>query len=131
MTAEAVLYVKDLARMVAFYEQCFGFSVARREASYAQLRSDAWTLVLVSVPAEIADTITITVPPRRRADVPLKLAFQVPSLEAGAVALVRLGGYVDAAARRWSFGGFVRCDAVDPEGNVIQLLEPSRGVAVT
>jgi hypothetical protein len=31
---------------------------------------------------------------------------------------------LDEAEKRWSFSGFVRCDALDPEGNVIQLIEP-------
>ena len=62
---------------------------------------------------------------------PLKLAFQVASIDVAAARLSRLGGQLDDAETRWSFSGFVRCDAVDPEGNVIQLLEPSNGEAIT
>jgi len=124
MRAQAVIYVKDLARMVAFYEQCFGFAITNADESYAELESDAWTLQLVSVPAEVGARISIAVPPRRRTDVPLKLVFEVASLDAAAAQLSRLGGQLDDDETRWSFSGFVRCDAVDPEGNVIQLIEP-------
>ncbi len=83
--------------MVSFYEQCFGFAVADSDVSHAELESDAWTLQLVSVPAEVAATINIAVPLRRRVDVPLKLVFRVPELEAAAAKLSRLGGQVDDA----------------------------------
>jgi predicted enzyme related to lactoylglutathione lyase len=124
MRAEAVIYVKDLARMVAFYEQCFGFALAGSGARHARLESEAWTLQLVAVPAEVGARISIAVPPRRRADVPLKLVFEVTSIDAAAAQLSRLGGQLDDDETRWSFSGYVRCDAVDPEGNVIQLREP-------
>jgi len=131
MRAQAVIYVKDLARMTAFYEQCFGFAVTHSDASHAQLESDAWALQLVSAPAEVAAATAIAVPPRRRADVPLKLAFQVASIDAAAPWLSRLGGQLDDAQTRWSSSGFLRCDGIDPEGNVIQLLERSEREATT
>ena len=67
---------------------------------------------------EIATTIEITNPPQERSDTPIKLVFQTPDLEAACVRLVRLGGHLSPHARPTSR------DALDPEGNILQLTTP-------
>jgi predicted enzyme related to lactoylglutathione lyase len=64
------------------------------------------------------------VPARRREDVPVKLAFAVPSIEDVRHVAASLGGEVDREDDEWDFRGCRHCDGVDPEGNVIQLREP-------
>ena len=122
--AAAVLYVKDIDRVSAFYERCLGLVVADAAESYRVLESEAWTLSLVAVADEVAATIDIAVPPRRREDVPVKLAFAVPSIEDVRHVAASLGGGVDRKDDEWDFRGCQHCDGVDPEGNVIQLREP-------
>ena len=45
-------------------------------------------------------------------------------LEADAIrsVIADAGGQFDEHV--WTFGGYHRCDAVDPEGNIIQVLQP-------
>ena len=74
-------------------------------------------------PDAIATTIHIAVPPRRRAEAAIKLAFEVPSIDDLRARVAALGGHVDSTTTEWEFRGFRRCDGLDPEGNVIQLLE--------
>jgi predicted enzyme related to lactoylglutathione lyase len=122
--AAAVLYVKQLDRMSSFYQRCFGMVAAERAADYHVLESDAWTLSLRAVSQEIAGTIHLSTPPERRADTPIKLAFDVSNTEVLKALVAELGGPVDPTTTEWDFRGFRHCDAIDPEGNVIQLREP-------
>jgi predicted enzyme related to lactoylglutathione lyase len=122
--AAAVLYVTHLDRMSAFYQQCFGFEAADGADDFCILESDGWTLSLVVVPDEIAATIHLSVPPRRRDGTPIKLAFEVGTIDDLRSVVHQLGGQVDPGATEWDFRGVRHCDGVDPEGNVIQLLQP-------
>lgn len=124
MRAAAVVYVKDIERMRCFYQQCFGLKAAETTEDYCVLESDAWTLSLVVMPDETAAAINVAVPPRRRGEVPVKLAFDVPSIEGLRAIVTGLGGQVDSSTTAWDFRGVRHCDGVDPEGNVIQLLAP-------
>lgn len=120
--AEAVLYVRDLERMAAFYEGCVGLEPGESGSGYRGLKSRDWTLWLVAGESSAADGPGDDSPPPRRSQTPIKLVFSVASIDAAAARAAELGGSVDG--RRWKFGGLDRRDAVDPEGNVIQLAEP-------
>jgi ribosomal protein S18 acetylase RimI-like enzyme/predicted enzyme related to lactoylglutathione lyase len=122
--AAAALYVMHLDRMRAFYEECFGFEAADIAEDYCVLESHAWTLSLVVVPRDIAATIHISTPPRRRDTVPIKLAFDVADIEDLRAVVAGAGGQIDPVTTAWDFQGLRHCDGVDPEGNVIQLREP-------
>jgi predicted enzyme related to lactoylglutathione lyase len=122
--AAAVIYVKGIDRVSAFYERCLGLVVADAAESYRVLESEAWTLSLVVVAHEVAATIDIAVPPRRREDLPVKLVFAVSNIEDVRRVAASLGGEVDGKGDEWDFQGWRHCDGVDPEGNVIQLREP-------
>jgi predicted enzyme related to lactoylglutathione lyase len=52
---------------------------------------------------------------------PIKLTFDVASIEAARATIVDRGGRLDAT--EWEFRGYRHCDCVDPEGNVDQLRE--------
>jgi predicted enzyme related to lactoylglutathione lyase len=120
MTAAAVLYVRDLARMRAFYEQCFALTPAEPGDGYCVLASADWDLSLVAVPPAAA-AIVIADPPERRAATPVKLAFEVASIEALRAAVTAAGGRLDPAGHAWEFRGRRHLDCLDPEGNVVQL----------
>jgi predicted enzyme related to lactoylglutathione lyase len=122
--AEAIVYVRDLERMCAFYRRCVELEVGDAAEDYAVLESEMWRLSLVVVPPSIAATIQLSVPPERRDTTAIKLAFRVPRIADLRSPVAALGGQVDPIGTEWHFLGFKRCDAIDPEGNVIQLLEP-------
>ena len=122
MGCAATIYVSLLDRTAGFYQDCFGFVVADAVAGdYVMLESEAWTLVLVQIPADVARSIVVSDPPRRRAGTPIKLAFDVPSIAAARSRITSGGGRVDET--EWAFRGYRHCDFVDPEGNVGQLRE--------
>jgi predicted enzyme related to lactoylglutathione lyase len=120
----AVLYVKSLGLMTAFYERCLGMSVAESaEGDFAVLAGGGWELSLVAVPPAVAAAIVITDPPARRAAVPVKLAFEVAGIEMLRPDVAAAGGLVDPAGSAREFRGYRLVDAIDPEGNVVQLRE--------
>jgi predicted enzyme related to lactoylglutathione lyase len=118
----AVIYVKDLRPMQAFYEQCFAMSTVDSDGDeFCILESDHWELSLVSIPAAIAATFTIADPPVRRADTPVKLAFAVQSIENLLTVIARTGGRTDPIESAWEFRNHRHLDCLDPEGNVLPL----------
>jgi catechol-2,3-dioxygenase len=117
MRATAVVYVGDLARMRTFYERCLGLVVADTGDGYCRLQSRQWLLTLV----QSDDALPTTSPAPRRSHIPIKLAFEVQSISAIRTLAAELGGQVDPS--EWNFRGEIHCDAVDLEGNVIQLIE--------
>lgn len=129
MTAACVIYVKDLDRMAAFYQQCLGLQALDGADGHRVLQSDAWTLSLVRTADEIGAAIDISVPARRRAEVPIKPGFAVRSIGEIRATAGAFGGQIDPPGAEWTFRGLRHCDGVDPEGNVIQLLEPLGGQA--
>ena len=58
-----------------------------------------------------------------REDAPIKLFFPVPSLADARARASALGGRVLPVDREWEARGFRACDALDPEGHVLQLRE--------
>ncbi len=122
MTAAAVLYVKDLDTMRAFYETCFAMSTQLLdEQGFCVLSSTEWELSLVRVPHSLAGSITITDPPQRRKGTPLKLAFSVADIEAVASMITTAGGQIDPDESAFEFQHRRHRDFLDPEGNVGQL----------
>ena len=126
--AAAVVYVRHLERMRSFYGQCFGFEVADGAAGYCVLESDAWSLSLVLAPDDVASRLDLSAPAHRRAATPIKLAFYVPSIEDLRSLVDTLGGEIDPRETAWDFRGLRHCDGVDPEGNVLELLETLAGL---
>ena len=117
--AGAVLYASDTARLQAFYESVCGLEVSESAPEFVILTSEAWELTLVAVPEEVAATLALSDPPRRRTQTPVKLVFAVASLDEARSAARAAGGALDEA--EWVFAGSVLCDGQDPEGNVVQL----------
>jgi predicted enzyme related to lactoylglutathione lyase len=123
MLGGAVIYVKHLDRMRSFYEGCFQMEAADVSEKYCVLESESFTLSLVRMPEQIAATIVVSVPPVRREEVPIKLALLVDSIDALRPLFAEFGGVVDSATSQWEFRGGIHCDGLDPEGNVLQLVE--------
>jgi predicted enzyme related to lactoylglutathione lyase len=117
----AVVYVKNLAEMSAFYAAVTGLAVTHQAADHVQLESPAFELVLVAMPAAIAEGITITCPPERRTDTPIKLVFATDSLARVRAQAAALGGELNPPEHEWAWHGQRSCDGHDPEGNVLQF----------
>lgn len=122
VTTQAVLYVHDVERLVAFYRECIGLTAGETGDGYGELRADGLVLWLVRGRQSTAAEIERDGSVRGRTEVPVKLAFEVGSIERVAGSIEAFGGAI--AQTTWEFGGYRRRDVVDPEGNVIQLLEP-------
>lgn len=118
---DAVLYVVDLARMTAYYRDALGLDLTGVQDGAADLDCGGATLHLVQVPQHIAAGIEIASPPERREETPIKLVIAVDDLASARSRATALGGSVEPAEREWSWNGTTRVDAVDPEGNVVQL----------
>lgn len=120
MRGAAVIYVGDLAVMRAFYAECFALTATDSGPGYCGLTSQAWLLTLV----QSAEAVPAASPPPRRSDSAVKLAFEVTSIEDLRPVVARLGGEVGPAGTQWEFRNAVHCDCLDPEGNVVQLIQP-------
>ena len=114
----AMIFVKDIDRMTAFYRDGLGLRVLPETAreGWVELSAGSSSLALHAIPPEIAERIEITDPPRQRADTPIKLVFETPDLD-GARAHLMLHGAVMHEPR--SSGS---CDGLDPEGNVFNVV---------
>lgn len=121
--AGAVVYAKDVERVSRFYAEVASLRVAQEEPGYTVLESQGFQLVVVAIPARIAQQIEIASPPVRREDSAIKLCFSVPSLAQARSRVSALGGELNGAEREWQFQGSRVCDGHDPEGNVVQLRE--------
>jgi predicted enzyme related to lactoylglutathione lyase len=110
----AMLFVKDLSRMTAFYRDVIGLQPieATRQADWVEF--DGAQFSLHAVPAAIAAGIPIDSPPRVREQSATKLTFVVKDVEATLTSIEEMG--LPLLRRPW--GGV---EAVDPEGNVFAL----------
>ena len=115
------LYAKDIHRLTHFYEFVLGMHRLHELPGLIVLQADGVQLVVHEIPPDIADTITIASPPRKRENTALKFFFTVPSIAAARSAATAQGGEVDS--EHWTGPGFVVCNACDPEGNVFQVRE--------
>jgi predicted enzyme related to lactoylglutathione lyase len=117
----AVLYAKDLERLVQFYSSVVGIEPQSIEKGFAILGSRPSQFVIVRIPKPIADMIEIPTPLEPREETPLKLVFGVQDIAHARELAAGLGGAIGAADREWEFEGAKVCDGHDPEGNVFQL----------
>src|SRR5262245_21705256 len=117
----AVLYAKDLRRLVAFYATVAGLKVQAIEEGFAVLGAVPSQLVIVRIPGHIAETIEIETPPVRREDTPIKLIFGVADFAAARQSALDRGGAVNGPEHEWEFEGIRVCDGHDPEGNIFAL----------
>ena len=117
----AVLFVKDVARMRAFYEAVVGLSVTEAAPTWARLGTGAFELVVHGIPPHIAATFEISSPPERREEAAIKLVFPVADIAIARATAALLGGELNPPDREWQLGSQRICDGVDPEGNVFQV----------
>jgi predicted enzyme related to lactoylglutathione lyase len=117
----AVLYAKDLDRLVEFYSSVTGIAPRSVDKGFAVLGASPSQFVILRIPKRIADAIDMPAPPEPREDTPIKLVFGVEDIAHARDRAAELGGAMNAAEREWEFEGAKVCDGYDPEGNVFQL----------
>jgi predicted enzyme related to lactoylglutathione lyase len=125
--AGAVIYARDVERLTVFYSTVLGLQIADRDDEHVVLESPVFQLVVLRIPPHISETMTIAVPPVRRANAAIKPVFFVPSITAVRESVAACGGVMNAADQEWEFQGCTVCDGLDPEGNVVQFRERARG----
>ena len=116
----ALLYVKDLKRMREFYSGLLGVEPTNQNWTdvWATFDHHALHFALHAIPAQLASKIEIASPPIPRESAPVKLIFEVEDVETARTRLESLG--IETIRRAWQKPG-VACDAVDPEGNIVQI----------
>jgi catechol 2,3-dioxygenase-like lactoylglutathione lyase family enzyme len=118
---DAVLFVKHLNAMAAFYQRILGVSALGAGDSYVELPVGSGRLLLHAMPAAIAVDVHVTIPPELREDAAVKLTFPVTSLTRARRLAEVNGGGVAPEEREWEHDGRRYVDGWDPEGNVIQF----------
>ena len=115
----AVIFTGDHKRLANFYEGITGLTVSFADDKVTVLRSDSFELVIHLPPNESRVNQT----PQVRQDSYIKPFFPVLSLSEARERAAALGGQLRPAEEEWSARGFRACEAIDPDGNVIQFRE--------
>ena len=119
----AVLFVRRLDQVAAFYSNVLGLRETHRDADHILLESPGFQLVVHRIPSVTDAKVDVAEPPIRRASAAFKPVFFVQSLATVRTIANANGGAMEASDKEWSFNGVPVCDALDPEGNVVQFRE--------
>ena len=122
----AVVYCLDERRTGAFYAALAGLHLVESSDDVATFAARHVRLSFVRVPDHVAAAYPLADPPERRSDNPVKLVLPVASLAAARAAAPALGGSVGTQDAEWDWADGRHVDAVDPEGNVVDLCEPAQ-----
>jgi predicted enzyme related to lactoylglutathione lyase len=116
-----VLFVEDLTRSASFYAALLGADLQDQSETFVRITSDSSEVLIHKIPGTVPDE---TYAPRK--DAAMKPVYVVGSIDAARSAVAQLGGCVYDASTVSTYGNVNYCDAVDPEGNIIQLAERLR-----
>ena len=122
----AVLFARGLDQVATFYSKVLGLVEANRDDDHILLESPGFQLVVHRIPGQPSSVMQSAEPATRQAKAAFKLVFFVEGLESVRASVSAHGGAMEPRDREWSFNGVAVCDAVDPEGNVIQFREIGR-----
>lgn len=123
----AVVYCLDERRVGAFYGALGALApVPSSDDASVTYAGTHVRLTFVRVPEHVAAAYPLADPPERRSDYPVKLVLPVAGLAAARAAAPALGGSVDPEDAEWDWHDGRHVDAVDPEGNVLGLVEPAQ-----
>ena len=119
----AVLFAKGLDQVATFYSNVLGLGEANRDDDHVVLEVPGFQLVVHRSAGQPVTAAQPAEPSTRRALAAFKPVFFVQSLERVRTLVSAHGGIMEPRDKEWSFDGVAVCDAVDPEGNVIQFRE--------
>jgi predicted enzyme related to lactoylglutathione lyase len=114
-----VIFTRNHQRLARFYQAMTGLAVRFTDAGITVLASETFELVLHSLPGEPA----VGDPPTVRHDSYIKPFFAVTSLAEAREKAAAFGGQLRPKSEEWGARGFRACEAIDPDGNVIQFRE--------
>ena len=114
-----VIFTGNHKRLARFYEAVAGVPVVFSDDSHTVLASETFELVLHSISGEWRASD----PPRVREDSCIKPFFPVRKLSEAREKAAALGGQLRPEDEEWTARGFRACEAIDPDGNVIQFRE--------
>jgi len=120
----AVLFATRLDRVATFYSRVLGLTEANRDDDHILLESPGFQLVVHRIPGGPAAAVEAAEKPARRAGA-FKPVFFVRSVADVRAVVNAQGGAMEPAEQEWRFHGALVCDALDPDGNVIQFRETS------
>lgn len=106
-----ILYVHDMDRAVAFYQQVLGLKILQHTPGWSMLRVGGATLALHILGPKSAEA------PAAHAG----LSLQVEELDDGIAAVVAAGGGHIVTREPDGFVPVRMCELKDPEGNVFEL----------
>ena len=119
----AVLFATRMDRVAAFYSSVLGLNQANRDDDHILLESPGFQLVVHRLLGHPASAVEMAERPVRRAAAAFKPVFFVPNVARVRAIADAHGGAMDPEEKEWRFEGALVCDALDPEGNVIQFRE--------
>lgn len=122
-SVRAVLFVKDLGAVAAFYIGALGLTRISGDKDHAVLECDGFELVVHQIPKQIAETVVITRPPVRRVWGAIRLDFPVSSITDTRSLARSLGGDVNDAPPAWADPNANFFFGYDPEGNQFGVSE--------
>jgi predicted enzyme related to lactoylglutathione lyase len=115
----AVIFTGDRQRLVKFYRAMTGLAVRFTDDRITVLGSETFELVIHSLAGEPP----AGEPPLVREDTFIKPFFPVTSLSEARERAAAQGGRLRPQSEEWTARGFRACEAIDPDGNVIQFRE--------
>ena len=119
-----VLWADTFEQTTEFYRKLLGASLQHASDEFVSIVASGNEVLLHRVPEQWATEIAN--PPKIREENPIKPCFEVDSIEDARLAVLGSHGWVLAAETEQAHGDKTYCDAVDPEGNVIQLFSRTR-----
>ena len=117
----AVIFTGDKDRLARFYEAVTGLPVFMSDDRVTVLASEHFELVIHALRGEPAGDAALV-----RQDAHVKPFFAVASLAETREKATALGGSVRPLEEEWEARGFRACEAVDPDGNAIQVRQVTR-----
>lgn len=121
MEVSAVLFVKDLKRVSAFYCQALGMTCTASDEYHSRLNCCGFDLIVHQIPEHLSHGSKLTHPPERRVRGAIRLNFPVRSVEEARRLARVLGGEVDDAPPPWAEPTANAFLGYDPEGNVFKV----------
>ncbi len=114
-----VILTSDNGRLARFYQAMTGLAVRAIDRDITVRGSDEFELVIHALSGEPR----VGPPPSPRQDAYIKPFFPVASLSEARERAASLGGQLRPRDEEWKARGFRACEAIDPDGNVIQFRE--------
>lgn len=119
----AIVFAKSVAEVARFYEEMMSMSNTHADHEHVVLDSECFQVIVHAIAQHIADTISITTPPKLRDNASVKLSFPISAIDVARARAPSLGGLGNPKESEWEGREFRACDGYDPEGNVVQVRE--------